>query len=628
MDRNTVKSVHALAEKIAAKKSMWIVLYALICTLLLPSYFSDTGIEISNGLIPLAFFAVVIILLRKYYSVQHDKRENVCAHILGFIFSCMLSFGYAISHNGEIMFSNWRLILSIMLYTHLIAVVLSFIWSALIWTEQILSKNEFRSVPLQKCSDAIAWLMKHPVCIVLLLLLCWTPCYLSNFPGGFRYDAYSELIQAQTVYRGSFPMLHSVIVTRLLETANQWLGSYEAGVIIYVVGQMLLFAILYTYILTTFHKRKTNTLLLGGMLLYSAAFPVIPMLTTQFLRDVTFSGLLTYTCFLLYLFASDKKAFLNSIWKPALLGIIMVLTLLSRNNNTGMITILIVGAISIAAWLIFRKISLRGATVFAVTTLGSYIALSFSLAAMCQPFEPAPAQDSFTILSQTLTRAYILEKDRWTEEELMQFHGYVMDFKYIPEYGDTTKFALNVEYDIPGFVKFWAKMGLQYPGAYADAWLALTRGVWYPNTLIDGYNRNEGNMFSGVYDKCYYCFDVAFFESPIAFNGKLPAVHEFYKRIGLDISFEKIPLVSLLFSIGFQFWILLNCMFYALYRKSSHLYPSIAILLGYVLISSFVPLVMLRYFAALFFAFPLTMLFTLQPGVGRAESEAAEGSEA
>ena len=61
----------------------------------------------------------------------------------------------------------------------------------------------------------------------------------------------------------------------------------------------------------------------------------------------------------------------------------------------------------------------------------------------------------------------------------------------------------------------------------------------------------------------------------------------------------------MLFSIGFQLWLLLFCLFYALARKRRSLLLPIAALLIYVLCSAFTPLVLLRYYGALFLAMPI-----------------------
>ena len=66
----------------------------------------------------------------------------------------------------------------------------------------------------------------------------------------------------------------------------------------------------------------------------------------------------------------------------------------------------------------------------------------------------------------------------------------------------------------------------------------------------------------------------------------------------------------MLFSIGFQFWILIHTFFYLLYRKEKKLLLPVTILLLLTLGTSFVPLILVRYVSPLFIAMPLLLLFT------------------
>ena len=148
--------------------------------------------------------------------------------------------------------------------------------------------------------------------------------------------------------------------------------------------------------------------------------------------------------------------------------------------------------------------------------------------------------------------------------------------------------------------------------------LANTRQMWYPEVIVDGYTVR--GMFP-AYEKNYFYFGKYIEEIGSRMN-LLPGVFRFYEDIGLRISFERIPLVSLLFSIGFQVWLLLHCLCYAAYRKCRHRFWPLGIAAVYTLCCAFVPLVLLRYFGALFLIFPMTMAFTLCPGlVGRGEEK-------
>jgi hypothetical protein len=53
-------------------------------------------------------------------------------------------------------------------------------------------------------------------------------------------------------------------------------------------------------------------------------------------------------------------------------------------------------------------------------------------------------------------------------------------------------------------------------------------------------------------------------------------------------------------------------LFFALYRKDSSALPALGILMAYVVVSMLVPVILVRYFAALFFAFPLVVFITVK----------------
>ena len=236
------------------------------------------------------------------------------------------------------------------------------------------------------------------------------------------------------------------------------------------------------------------------------------------------------------------------------------------------------------------------------------------LVSICQPYRPAPFSGSLSILTQPIARAYFYENESWTQAQKDRFGEYfaVESMEYVPENADGTKGNCYVDENTFGpFLRFWLSMGLRYPDCYLDGILANTMQMWFPGSPVDGY------VESGdwpAYEKSYYFF-LSAIEEPGVHRNLLPVVQRFYEALGSRISYEKIPVFSMLFSIGAHFWLLLNCVFYAVYRHSRHLYLPLGLLLTYMLISAMVPLVCLRYFAALFFAFPMVLVFTLQPTI-------------
>ena len=130
--------------------------------------------------------------------------------------------------------------------------------------------------------------------------------------------------------------------------------------------------------------------------------------------------------------------------------------------------------------------------------------------------------------------------------------------------------------------------------------------------MIDGYNY-EGSLYPTYkdYERSYFSFS-DFLDHPAQFDGKLPAVHRFYASIAHDISFEKIPFVSLLFSVAFYVWVLLYAVFDSFYRRDYEVLPALGILLITVMVSMLVPVILVRYFAALFFVFPILVFLTFR----------------
>lgn len=590
------------------------IIWALLSTFVFPTFISDNTLYFSNSIFSIFLFWVLYEILKKGKKEEKERRIKIYTHILGLIFAVMISVGHALDEYGYVSFKN--LAVSIVLYSHVFARLLVIFWNYLMKCEEIMSNFKSCNKIIVAMEKAVKWFVEHPYMMTIVLLLCWLPCFIADFPGGYRYDATGELEQLVSGYNGNYPLLHSVIITRLLPVLYNLTGSYNVGIATYVIIQMVLVACIYTHIIYTFGKRNVNKLLLLVCFLYCAFFPIIQILVVQVVRDVLFGALLVYTMFLFYLMLSDKDSFLNSTGKPILLGVIFVLALLARNNNAGTVVFVIIIAVSAVVWLTNFKKYFRGSTIFALTCITCYILSSTILTSLCQPLMPAQIGSSLSLMSQSITRAYLYENEKWTDEEIAELSQfmYLDGIGYCAENADQTKNSLCIQDNFGAFFKFWFKIGLEHPGCYIDAILANTQNMWYPDSIIDGYNQvftEVGQPYYG-YDKCYYYISL-YIEEPGVHMDYLPSLLNYYSKIGLYISFEKIPIVSMFFSIGFQFWIILNCLFYVMYRKINTLILPIAIILGYMIISACAPLVLLRYFAAAFFAVPMLIVFTLQP---------------
>lgn len=98
---------------------------------------------------------------------------------------------------------------------------------------------------------------------------------------------------------------------------------------------------------------------------------------------------------------------------------------------------------------------------------------------------------------------------------------------------------------------------------YLNAWLLTSYGYWYPDAVINVYRGNK--LFTFTYqDSSYFQFET---EPPGTRESKFPVLEEFYRKLSLELYQQKIPVVSMLFSPGFLFWVYAFLMFYLLWQE-------------------------------------------------------------
>jgi len=587
------------------------VVLALLGALLFPCVTGSLDILVSGGLLSLAVFGGLLALLRCSWRERPSLRTGIASHGFGLLFAVMTALGFALERRGTVDYGAWQLWASVMVYGHLYARALSQIAGGI----QAIQPKLKRTVP------GLDFALGKPYILLPLLLLCWLPAFLAMYPGNFVYDATKEYDQLKGVWLQDLPMLHSVLITGLLRWSEQATGHVNTGIALFTAAQMVLLAAMYSHILCRFRKLGANSFVLLGALVYCCLFPGVHILVSSTVRDVLFAGLLTYSVFLIWLMCRDVRGFLGSWWKPVGPALVVVLTVLSRNNNTGRILPIVLAAVAAVLFFVGGKQGWKGATAFGVTALCGFLALTALLGGICSPATGPSRNASKALMTQSLARAYTLEGENWTGDEKVKMIGFFKldKMRYVAESGDATKGRLKLDSDEKEaqFMSFWLEIGKKYPAIYADAILLHTRAAWFPGAVMDGYQESKTASYP-KYEKCWF-FVGEDIEEPGVLDSKWPALRTFYQDIGLRISYEKLPVISLLFSTAFHFWLVLVCLFVAVVNKARQLYLPLAILIGYTLISMAVPIMLLRYFAALMLAFPMVLVLLLQPNLGKEE---------
>lgn len=589
------------------------ILLALVGAVLFPQLLCLQTATVAGTFAPVLVFGVLAAVFHATHWQAFSWRRTVFSHLGGAFFAVLTAFGAVLGAEGTVPYDSWKLWLAVAFYTHAFAQALSLLWT---WLEK--QEEKLTVPPKNRAGRALEWALGRFYIVFPLLVLCWLPCWLATWPGNFIYDATKEFSQLEKGWMGDFPMLHSLITVKLLAWSFETTGGYNTGIALYTGAQIALLAAMFTHILCKLRALGANRWVSLAATVYLAAFPAVHVLVTAMLRDVLFAGLLTYSVFLLWLMCRDVKGFQGSWWKPVGPALVVVLTVFSRNNNTGLALPFVLSGIALVLFLVGGKRGWKGALVFGVTAVAAYAALSTVLTGICTPISQPSPNASMTVYTQSLIRAYTLEEENLSAGDKLAVLKFFNSkgMRYVAENGDSTKGRLKLETaeDRAEFMAFWRDMGRRYPAHYADAVLMNTRAAWFPGTVMDGYQKRNVSFYDG-YEKCWFFYG-NHIEEPGVLESKLPKLHDWYEDLCLQISFEKVPVIGLLFSVGFHFWLAWGCLFQAFYRKARHLYLPLLVLIGYAVASMCVPLMLLRYFAALIFAFPLVLAFILQPKLG------------
>ena len=153
------------------------------------------------------------------------------------------------------------------------------------------------------------------------------------------------------------------------------------------------------------------------------------------------------------------------------------------------------------------------------------------------------------------------------------------------------------------FIKLWTKLLIKYPSNYISAFLALNIHYWYIDAdTIDKYSKR-------AYIEDYF-YKIDYYTTKR--ESKLPFLYKIYHNIANYKLFEKLPLVSTLFSITIVFWLIMVTFFILIYKKDKKLIICLLPMLFLWLTHMAGPVSVLRYVFALYCCYPILIALIFQ----------------
>lgn len=533
---------------------------------------------------------------------RRERRQILAAGLSAFCFSLCLAFGTSLEQRENVVFGNGMMWLAIGVWT-----VIFTLWICKGW--ELLAGRAAPDCLLKGLGVTLkSWIgkwddmpgKKRAALLFCFFLVCWLPVFLAVYPGFFVYDAQDEFVQVEMrQFTTHHPLPHVLMLGGIILAVHKLTGSYNLGIAAYTLFQMCLLSGVFTYVVSYMRKCRVKHALRMITVLYFAFFPVVVMFTLCSAKDGIFTAALLLLLISIYEMAKQGEKFFESRKSPILFCSSAVIMMCFRHN--GMYAFLVMIPLLLYEGKGIRKklAGLLGIT-FALYFMAS-IALTAVLSA-----DHAENQEMLTVPIQQLARVYKYDKESLSEEEIETLYEIIPEEAlrfYAPKVSDGVKVSFQNEAFAaePGkYARLWLKIGLKHPFTYLNAWFMTSYGFWYPDTIIDVYRGNS--VFTFTYeDSSFFGYEV---EAPGKRESKIPWLDECYRRMSLEIAQQKIPVLSMMFSPGFLFWIFVFTAGYAFYRRNYKVLPPFALIFLVWLTVILGPTYLPRYVLILWFALP------------------------
>lgn len=548
----------------------------------------------------------VVLLVGYFYALSKivgntEWREQIFPHLrIGFLF-CFLFIGAMVAGvqldaYGRVDFSN------IMNYVSVLVIAIGGAPFIAWLFFKLQNKNQY--VKTEKIDK------KYFAGTMLLLMLAYIPVLLAVWPGFFSYDAEMETYMVFTdKYSAHHPIAHVVLLGWIMKIMYKIIPSYNVGIAVYLLLQMLVVSFCFTYMLAYLKRIGVQKWIVNAGMAFLALFPTVSMFVCCTTKDVYFSAGLVLLSVLLLEMVQEEDVFWKSRKKKYLFVAALLLILLFRNN--GLYALLVF--LPIFVW-VCRKYWKKWLLLLGFTAL-FFVIFQTALHGIFH-VKPGPKAEMLCVPMQQLARAHQEAKECFSQEELEVMYTLIPEVilqNYKPKLADSVKVNFledNFKAEPQKYIDLWVRIGLKRPDIYINSFLMNTYGFWYPDTIIDAYTGVKlADSFCG--ESSYFFFET---ERPGMRHSLIPPLEEFYRKISLEIYQQKVPALSMLFSMGFWKWVYLFMLAFLWKtgcRKQCFAFVPMMLVYCTVLLG---PTAIIRYVLYFFFAVPLVLALLFDKG--------------
>ncbi len=520
-----------------------------------------------------------------------DRRAFLISAIFGIAFGMGLGTGYS-ADRYETVFPHR---LSVVLVTGLLIIVSA---TALYL---ILTRSRTHSF---RISDEVLpehLHAKRTFAYQIIILMCWLPVFLGVYPGFFVYDAVDEVRSVFSgVYTTHHPILHTFLLGESVCFGGRVLQNYNYGIAIYIVLQMLIASFIFARVVVRIGRGRLIALAWYGL------FPTVVMFALCSVKDTAFALAILCVAILIRDILDQNMRNDQSVIRFLILNVALTLMMLFRNNGIYMFVIF---AVCVSVYMMVTHHAFRRQMLICLVTAGfMYVIINSALFHLADAYKDG-VQEVLTVPIQQLAHTYSEHRDELSDDEKATVKE-IIPVEFIDAYRFTLSDPVKMGFDNEAFksdpdryISVWAKLFARYPKDYIDAWIGTCYGFFYPFTVVNVYEGNTEWTFTYT-ESSYFGYET---EYPGERHSLIPVIDRFYRWLSLDDDIQRIPVLSLPFSMGVMFWVYALCLAYLIYRRKYSVVLGLVLPFSGILTFLLGPTFLPRYTVFWWFMFPWTL---------------------
>lgn len=504
-----------------------------------------------NDIFMIVIFILYCILFYKILDIK-EKRLRICTSILAIIFA-----GFSVVGTSINMYLNLDGIVSSKI-AFVKAILKFFGYSLTYYAILLFVYTKVFPVLKRKEDKKYRWFTNNKrsfFLVAIIIFIAYIPYFLTEYPGVFTADSVRELSDA-TYGMGNLinhhPVFHVFIISICSHIVKLFHGTETEVIALYSVLQMIATACTFSFMIYYMARKNVNIYLRIITFLLCAFYPPFAVYSVTMWKDIPFALSLVFFTICFIELATNSKNFFKSKFRITAMLISTILVILFRNNG------IYVVLLTLPFMFFIIKEYRKQIAIFAVTVVAFYIMLKGPIFKLFN-ITDGPIKEMLSVPLQQIARTVRDNEESLTQEEKDLIYKFLpvdnLGQRYNPLISDSVKENLDndaFQNNKMEFIKLWFNLLVKHPRSYVESFLVGSFGYWYPETT---------NWVTVNWDDYPILDYLDYKKDPIVELGVVKGLEEFANT-------RNIPVISMvLFSIGFNFWMILMITMYCIYKK-------------------------------------------------------------